>query len=316
MRSNSYGDDLQFPVIVYSYSSKCNPAFGRALANSQIVPPRYMLSLYDIHYDISSSAILKNPLDQRLRFLDSGQYEARPFNLTLNGCCQYYEPRKWTRDDYVETARRVIGDGDVLVGFDDAELSIRDQIACQMECFEFVGRVGRRDLLLIPDGVMEAEAIGGSVEHVLDSVDMIGFPYDSLGQNTVARLVNIKRIRMVVNSISPARYIPIHVFGCLHPKAVALAFLSGADVFDGLAWMRSFIDGMDAYTAEEYELRNGIARDWMGLEPGMLLNNIFRLEALASDLACSVTLRIPGDMVWTLPILEEVINADKEVSQA
>jgi len=42
--------------------------------------------------------------------------------------------------------------------------------------------------------------------------------------------------------------IPIHVFGSLDPISTPLYFLSGADYFDGLTWLRyAYLDGYAVY---------------------------------------------------------------------
>ena len=41
---------------------------------------------------------------------------------------------------------------------------------------------------------------------------------------------------------------PIHIFGCLEPMSILAYFLCGADIFDGLAWLRfAFHNGIAIY---------------------------------------------------------------------
>src|SRR5260221_13350584 len=51
--------------------------------------------------------------------------------------------------------------------------------------------------------------------------------------------------------------IPIHIFGCFDPQTIPYLFFSGADIFDGLSWMRYYFrDGHSFYYREfEYDTR-------------------------------------------------------------
>jgi len=55
--------------------------------------------------------------------------------------------------------------------------------------------------------------------------------------------------------------IPIHIFGSLDPITSVLYFLSGAEVFDGLTWLRYGYDsGTSNYLTDRGALRIGIDR--------------------------------------------------------
>ena len=67
----------------------------------------------------------------------------------------------------------------------------------------------------------------------------------------------IKLIRALLNEKN--LNIPIHIFGCLDPLSVITFFLSGADIFDGLSWLRfGFKNGLAIYLSN-YALLN---EDW------------------------------------------------------
>jgi hypothetical protein len=71
---------------------------------------------------------------------------------------------------------------------------------------------------------------------VLASFDLIGVTEKELGRSLVERLRNAAQLRTILSA--GGLDIPIHVFGCLDPISVWLYFLCGADVFDGLSWLR------------------------------------------------------------------------------
>ena len=70
----------------------------------------------------------------------------------------------------------------------------------------------------------------------LKSFDIIGVTERELGSSILQRMVNIAKIRKAlnVNGIDS----PIHVFGSLDPITSILYFLAGAEIFDGLTWLK------------------------------------------------------------------------------
>ena len=89
-------------------------------------------------------------------------------------------------------------------------------------------------------------------------------------------------------------YIPIHLFGCFDPKSLIYFFLSGADIFDGLTWLRYFIYGNTTMYVREYESylsynqRIGLRH----LKLSIIKNNINELNRLRKDLTYTI---ISGD---------------------
>lgn len=70
----------------------------------------------------------------------------------------------------------------------------------------------------------------------LAGFDMIGITEKELGRSMLDRMVQIARLRSAMDA---ARInIPIHVFGSLDPISVCLYFVAGAEIFDGLTWIR------------------------------------------------------------------------------
>lgn len=72
--------------------------------------------------------------------------------------------------------------------------------------------------------------------HELSAFDILGVTKEELGASLQARLANVVNLRQALTSCGIE--IPIHIFGCLDPLSVWLFFLCGADIFDGLSWLR------------------------------------------------------------------------------
>jgi hypothetical protein len=57
-----------------------------------------------------------------------------------------------------------------------------------------------------------------------------------LGDSLLTRLVNTAKLRCALDARRSKQL--IHIFGSLDPIACPLFFIAGADIFDGLTWLR------------------------------------------------------------------------------
>ena len=72
---------------------------------------------------------------------------------------------------------------------------------------------------------------------------MIGFTEKELGDTLTERLLNLARLRQVLDTYRVSA--PIHLFGALDPLYSPLYFAAGAEIFDGLSWLRyAYHDGL------------------------------------------------------------------------
>ncbi len=70
----------------------------------------------------------------------------------------------------------------------------------------------------------------------LRSFDVIGLTEKGLGKSPLERMVRIAKLRRALDEAKVVS--PIHVFGSLDPVSITLYFLAGAEIFDGLTWLR------------------------------------------------------------------------------
>jgi hypothetical protein len=68
------------------------------------------------------------------------------------------------------------------------------------------------------------------------TIDVIGFPEREIGPNILQACLFIKKLRQKLDENKIFK--PIHIFGCSDPKSIILFVLSGADLFDGLGWIK------------------------------------------------------------------------------
>ena len=87
-----------------------------------------------------------------------------------------------------------------------------------------------------------------SVEDIVANVSTIGrfhilgITEKELGDSMIERMDNIARIRLALDDAGLQR-VAMHIFGGLDPITVSLYFLAGAEIFDGLTWLRFGFNG-------------------------------------------------------------------------
>ena len=273
------------PLFVYSYSSKGFPDLNYWLKHSLPHVPSYLLSLYDYEHIIPSELI--STTDPRIRIWDSGGYETM-----FDSTCKSSMRKKWDENIYVQTANRIPKNGlDVLVNYDKpCEPScIQRQIEKALDLFTKVKGVYTRDLLIhVPDNI-DPYIFAETLSPYANEFQIIGLTEKEIAPTWAHGVYFINRLRLALSALDTKRYIPIHIFGCFDLKTVARYTLAGADIFDGLTWLRYlFLRGNVLYQREiEYAIpiEQLLTTD---LELSMILHNIRDMEQLRSDLTYAI----------------------------
>jgi hypothetical protein len=238
--------DLPTPMLIPSFSSKGFPEI-KALASAmmQHITDVAMISSYDIFYGHIGDD-LESP---NLLFIDSGGYEAR-HDRDLSELYAYdYQPEGWTREQHEKTLAEInVLSALVLVSFDEVEneVAISDQIELGAALFDRFPEAAS-DFLVKPYGNAYIDLDKFMTHHSeLSRFDVIGITEKELGGTLSERLRVVVQLRRML--MDTGLDIPIHVFGCLDPLSVWLFYLCGADVFDGLSWLRfAFHDSVAIY---------------------------------------------------------------------
>jgi hypothetical protein len=267
------GRSVATPLLVPSFSSKgfafsrnddgeiLSEAAGflRSTATHLADTGAMLISAYDIYYRyLPNTNELRQDISQTeyalpaLTFLDSGRYETRRGpDLDIADAPQ---GRAWTAEMLAATVDALDPALDaVLVNYDtgagdgsdpEANVSFAEQLRYARD-----GLVPRRqrfasDCLLKPDRPHRPLEIGRLDESTAVSLrdfDIVGVAEKDLGNTVVDRLVNVCRLRDLLGRVGLANK-PIHVFGALDPLYTPLYFAAGADIFDGLSWLRYAFD--------------------------------------------------------------------------
>ncbi len=264
----------------------------------------HLVSLFDLHYHLTGSAA-PTPTAVNAgspRWVDSGVYEtgapAEPWDLDAPEA-----RRPWSADLYVETANSCVRPGDVVVSLDDYSLPVADQITTGWRMFDRITVPDiLRCLLLHPRGVMPEDVVAAIAKTAADT-DIVGVTEKDIGPPWYAATSYIRRLRTALDDAF-SHYVPIHVFGCFDPMTIPYLFFAGADVFDGLAWMRYFFRDGHAHHAKEYEytLRPTALLRPREVARALLAHNVEELERLRADLRYAA---LTGDVTQ----FEECLNA-------
>jgi hypothetical protein len=102
-----------------------------------------------------------------------------------------------------------------------------------------------KEILIKPEPNADFIQVSHLVNHLKSfaSFDVLGFTERELGSSLLERMAAIAYIRRALNKYEID--IPIHIFGGLDVVTTPLYYLSGADIFDGLSWLRYiFSNGM------------------------------------------------------------------------
>jgi hypothetical protein len=280
------------PLFVYSYSSLGFSDLPERYLATREVAPLQLLSLYDLHHTLHGSQILHAPVFKTAaRFLDSGVYETEGFADLLSNQHQAIQP-PWSQELYVESARRFAHSGDVVVSFDHRSLSIDDQIAQGLSLFERIEQQGlTRDLLLHPKGA-SPERVADAIARLAPDIDVVGLTEKDIGFPWFISASYIHQLRLTLDD-ALGRYVPIHIFGCFDPQTISYFFFSGADIFDGLAWMRYYFHNGHAFNSREFEYKAPPEELLKAGEAAknLLRHNVEELELLRTDLRYAVLTR-------------------------
>lgn len=86
-----------------------------------------------------------------------------------------------------------------------------------------------------PGGFLETASIKLHAEEIAKFA-VVGVTEKECGSSMAGRIRFLAELRSIIDAFNP--HVPIHVFGGLDPAMTPLYFWAGADIFDGLTWLR------------------------------------------------------------------------------
>jgi hypothetical protein len=235
------------PLLVPSFSSKGFPEVaGIIKLAEEFIEGPMLVSAYDLHYEHIAGPFAA----PALIFLDSGGYEAGK-DADFSDLAEYQEiAQPWTREYHQAILRSwESNEPTVMISYDHPRdrMSVASQISQALQLP--AKRNTLREILLKPETVtqrfLDIDQIAPHV-HQLAQFDIIGITEKEIGSSILDRMKNVARLRIELNKAGLNT--PIHVFGSLDPLSTPLYFVAGADIFDGLTWLRfGYRDGESIY---------------------------------------------------------------------
>ena len=285
------GACLRTPLLVPSISSRgfglAGDGFSEAAQQLDVardhISEALLISAYDLHHrllpdvdellsDAHWSTLYAVP---QLLVIDSGGYELAPAWDGNEVYREPREPREFTEAEYEDVLDRLPRDRDLLVvTYDHVPPGATyppydDQVTRAMHHFERRDHL-MVDLLIKPQQDRRFVDVSdvASVAASLGVFHAVGVTEKELGDSLLDRLVAVARLRMVLDDADVTA--PVHVFGALSPLHVGLYFMAGAEVFDGLDWLRYGHHGGLSVQRETAALLWGLTDEGAGVRHGLV----------------------------------------------
>ena len=227
--------DVRTPLIAPSFSSRGFPYVSD-------IWEEFRHKLFGVclvsAYDVAAGRIPAEVTEMvNVVIVDSGLYETNKGRIDSGDRHTPSPAPDWTRDQYHEAVKSIDERGNtVLVNFDQVG-KLEDQIARALEDFS-LATCAASDFLVKPLDPTELINVPKLNQHVeaLKQFGVIGITAREAGNSFLKRCSSIVMLRDILND---ARLdTPIHVFGAINPYEVLAYFFCGADIFDGLNWLR------------------------------------------------------------------------------
>jgi hypothetical protein len=219
-----------------------------------------LLSAYDLHH-----GHLRNPQrffqEKELIFIDSGGYELSPGFDQTEPVHWGTSKKKFSRDDYIRVLGTLPEDLPFVISNYDWGTRGRPlvkQIQDAQKLFSAFPNF-MKNFIVKPVGNHRHVEVDEVVRHIKKflAFDILGITEKELGKDLMERLRALAKIRLAMDRENVS--IPIHVWGGLDPVMTPLYFFAGAEIFDGISWLRyAYIDGLAVYRDSYGVLVDGI----------------------------------------------------------
>ncbi|SCC69788.1 Uncharacterized protein BCZB5J_06437 [Bacillus cereus] len=250
--------DYDTPILVPSFSSKGFPHVKELHSYlKEKLTEASLISVYDLYYKyLEHSQIYESDI----LIVDSGGYESNHEHDISDIYNSLYIPKEWNVELYESQVKILKPITDILlVNFDPKEVyTLREQVELAQESFSKFPEFSS-DFLCKPfnygELLIDVDNLTKQI-NLLSTFDVVGFTEKELGGSVFERAMSIYKIRRALMKIGLET--PIHIFGCVDPISIVLYFLCGADIFDGLSWLRfSFKNNTPTYL-NHHALYSGI----------------------------------------------------------
>ncbi len=299
------GRAVETPLLIPSISSKGFKVFQSGVEQGlsevsralRLVAPQLsnalLISGYDLHYKYLSEAELLSsaPLESiyatpESLFIDSGGYESRAgFDEGDIADC-LHAPKSWTEEDYEAICSGLSTDLSIALVSFDKPAPYDEQVSSAQRFFA-------RHRGFLPVFLLKPTSQGSNYlrldrlteEQILNmsGFSVLGVTEKELGNSLIDRLKSIAKLRQRLRELNVD--IPIHIFGGLDPLLTPLYFIAGAELFDGLTWLRyAFNEGLSIYPEAVAVLQMNLEHRHDVRQASRLFANLAYLDRLSRRL--------------------------------
>ena len=271
--------DVDTPLIVPSFSSSGFPDV--ASIYDEMKDRLYGVCLVSA-LDLAYGRIPAGVTDEvNLVLIDSGMYEVRN---KIGVPIYSYPPvasQDWSKRQYSNVASGIDASSNAILVNYDCPGPIDQQIQHAKVDFTHAAHAAS-DFLAKPEAPSRLVNVARLAEYSdrLQQFDMVGITAVEAGNSLKKRCSMVVMLR---NALADAGLeLPIHIFGALKPVEVLAYFFCGADVFDGLSWLRFSFGEYGSKPIEEVAFDDGKADladlELVTIERLMNLRVLYRLQ--------------------------------------
>ena len=242
------------PLLLPSVSSRANLEIAKILETmSGFVNGPILISAYDFYYHPNPKSLDISFPD--LIFLDSGGYECNKEQDISDIGLYKPESKDWDPSKYVDLISKwSVEIPTVLISYDhpSERKPIDQQINDANDLFDGKEKF-LKEILIKPETPRSLRVKSENIiKHInsLKSFDIIGFTDKELGYSLLDRMINLAKIRKALDENRIIK--PIHIFGSLDPITTPLYYIAGADIFDGLSWLRFIFHDNNTYYIDSF----------------------------------------------------------------
>lgn len=210
-----------------------------------------LVSAYDIYYQ--HIPFTEEHICTDITFLDSGGYECGN-TYDISTTSKYnFDLKKWELEQLERELKKwPEHKAAIAVSFDNGNrrVSLSEQINSANELFEKFPKMLSNFLVKPETKDQERIQVENILTHINDlkPFNIIGVTERELGNSILQRMLNISIIRKALDE--SGNLVPMHIFGSLDPITSILYFLAGAEIFDGLTWLKySYYNNAAIYTS-------------------------------------------------------------------
>jgi hypothetical protein len=241
---------VDLPRLVPSFSSKGFPVVSKGngryrseVSNALALMGPYLkqsllVSAYDICHDLlqGTESFIGNA---ELVFLDSGAYELSEEYDSTEPKQFPYAPLKFPLSAYKKVLSNLPRGAQIVISNYDwgtKRKPLSEQIDAGRRLFNKYSQFLSN--FIVKPGTARLLDIDEVIRHLkhMRKFDVIGVTEKELGDNLIDRLRGIAKLRAAMNRENIEA--PLHIWGGLDPVITPLYFFVGAEVFDGVSWLR------------------------------------------------------------------------------